>query len=187
MTSFRWRWPFDVSTTVIATLGIAAGTAVYWRDGPDKALAILTSDLGLFVEILPKVLAGCLIGGFISLLLPRETVARRVGGESGILGLVIAASAGVILPGGPYTIYPVAGAFLAAGADVGAAIAFVTSWTLLGYTRALVWELPFFGPDFVFWRIVVSLPLPILAGLLARIAWRSLKAWTDSRNPGGTP
>lgn len=183
MTSFRWRWPFDISTTVIATLGIAAGTAVYWRDGPDKALAILTSDLGLFVEILPKVLAGCLIGGFITLLLPRETVARRVGGESGVLGLVIAAAAGVVLPGGPYTIYPVAGAFLAAGADVGAAIAFVTSWTLLGYTRALVWELPFFGPDFVFWRIVVSLPLPILAGLLARVAWRSLKAWRGDTTP----
>jgi uncharacterized membrane protein YraQ (UPF0718 family) len=187
MTPSRRRWPFDGSTTVIATLGIAAGTAVYWRDGSEKALAILTSDLGLFVDILPKVLAGCLIGGFISLLMPREMVARRVGGESGILGLVIAGAAGIILPGGPYTIYPVAGAFLAAGADVGAAIAFVTSWTLLGYTRALVWEMPFFGPDFVFWRILVSLPLPVLAGLLARVAWRALKARTLSRKSGDTP
>jgi uncharacterized membrane protein YraQ (UPF0718 family) len=187
MTSFRWRWPFDVSTTVIATLGVAAGIAVYWRDGPDKALAILTSDLGLFVDILPKVLAGCLIGGFVTLLLPREAVGRRVGGESGVLGLVIAAAAGIILPGGPYTIYPVAGAFLAAGADVGAAIAFVTSWTLLGYTRALVWELPFFGPDFVFWRIIVSLPLPILAGLLARFVWRAIQARTGSAKSGDTP
>ena len=52
---------------------------------------------------------------------------------------------GVILPGGPITIYPVAGAFLAMGADAGAVVAFITSWTLIGYTRALVWELPFFG------------------------------------------
>ena len=46
------------------------------------------------------------------------------------------------------------------------------SWTLLGYARALVWELPFFGLDFVTWRIIFSLPLPILAGLAARAAWK---------------
>ena len=73
------------------------------------------------------------------------------------------------------TIYPVAGAFLAAGADAGAACAFVISWTLIGYTRAIVWELPFFGLDFVVWRVLFSLPLPILAGLAARAAWRLMK------------
>ena len=39
---------------------------------------------------------------------------------------------------------------------------------LLGYTRALVWELPFFGVDFVLWRMLVALPFPVLAGLMAR-------------------
>lgn len=77
--------------------------------------------------------------------------------------------AGFILPGGPVTMYTVAGAFLLIGADMGATVAFLTSWTLLGYTRALVWELPFFGPDFVIWRMILSLPLPIIAGLLARL------------------
>ena len=75
---------------------------------------------------------------------------------------------GCILPGGPFTIYPVAVALLALGADAGAVVAFVTCWTLLGYARALVWELPFFGPDFVTWRIAAAVPLPILAGLAAR-------------------
>jgi hypothetical protein len=56
------------------------------------------------------------------------------------------------------------------GADAGAVVTFIVSWTLIGYTRALIWELPFFGSDFVIWRIVQALPLPIIAGLLARIA-----------------
>jgi hypothetical protein len=43
---------------------------------------------------------------------------------------------------------------------------------LLGYARAIVWELPFFGLDFVTWRIIFSLPLPILAGLAGRILWK---------------
>ena len=66
-----------------------------------------------------------------------------------------------------------AGAFLAMGADAGAVVAFITSWTLIGYTRALVWELPFFGSDFVIWRIVAAVPLPIIAGILARIVVRA--------------
>ena len=64
----------------------------------------------------------------------------------------------MICPGGPITIFPIAAAFVAIGADTGAAIAFITSWTLLGYARVLVWELPFFGGNFVFWRTIISIP-----------------------------
>ena len=175
MSARRPRRAFDWSTAVIATLAFGSAAFVYWRDGQTRFLAILVDDLSLFGIMLPKVLAGCLIGAFVTLLLPRETIVKWVGAESGISGILVATVAGAILPGGPFTIYPVAGAFLIAGADVGAACAFVISWTLIGYTRAIVWELPFFGLDFVTWRIIFSLPLPILAGLLARYAWRFVK------------
>jgi uncharacterized membrane protein YraQ (UPF0718 family) len=164
--------PFDWSTAVIAGLVLTAAITVYLRDGGARVLAILTDDFGLFFEMMPKVLAGCLIGVFVMLLLPREVVARWVGAESGVTGILVATMAGAILPGGPFTIYPVAGAFLAVGADAGAVVAFVTSWSLLGYARALVWELPFFGVDFVGWRVLAAIPLPVIAGLLARTAVR---------------
>jgi hypothetical protein len=83
---------------------------------------------------------------------------------------------GAVLPGGPLTIYPVAGAFLLLGADVGTAVAFITAWNLLGYNRALIWELPFFGAEFVGWRIMIALPLPIIAGFVARLAARAIAA-----------
>jgi uncharacterized membrane protein YraQ (UPF0718 family) len=167
--SARRRVPFDWSTAAITLVMLAAAVTVLVRDGSEHFLAVLRSDLGLFVGILPKMLAGCLIGGFVILLLPREIVVRWVGAESGLLGILVASSIGVILPGGPFTIYPIAGAFLAIGADAGAAIAFVTSWTLLGVNRAVIWELPFFGVDFVTWRVALSIPLPVLAGLMARL------------------
>jgi uncharacterized membrane protein YraQ (UPF0718 family) len=169
----RRRRAFDWSTAAIAAVALGAAAAVYWRDGREHFLAILESDLTLFGDMLPKVLAGCLIGAFVTLILPREMVARWVGHESGFSGLLIAALFGFILPGGPITIYPVAGAFLLMGADAGAVVTFIVSWTLIGYTRALVWELPFFGSEFVIWRIVEALPLPVIAGLLARIAVRA--------------
>ena len=172
--SRRRRRAFDWSTATIAVFAFAAAAAVYWRDGAEHFLAILSGDLLLFGEMLPKVLAGCLIGAFVTLLLPRELVARWVGHESGFTGLVVAALFGFILPGGPITIYPVAGAFLAMGADAGAVVAFITSWTLCGYTRALVWELPFFGPDFVLWRMAIAPIFPIIVGLLGRFVAKAL-------------
>ena len=165
----RHRRAIDWSIAGIAALAVTAAAIVYWRDGRERFLDILGDDTLLLAEMLPKVAAGCLIAAFVTTLLPRETVARWIGHESGLAGLLIGAAFGVILPGGPFTIYPVAGALIVMGADAGAVVAFITSWTLLGYTRALVWELPFFGPHFVIWRIVEALPLPIVAGLLARV------------------
>jgi uncharacterized membrane protein YraQ (UPF0718 family) len=164
----RPRKAFDWSSATIAVAVTVAAVIVYRRDGQARFLEILVSDFHLFVDILPKVLAACLIAAFVAVLMPREVVLRWVGAESGLLGIVIATLAGVICPGGPITIFPVAAAFVAIGADIGAAIAFITSWTLLGYARTLVWELPFFGPEFVIWRNIICIPLPLVAGLLAR-------------------
>ena len=165
----RPRKPFDWSTAAIAVAVLLAAAIVFERGGSAKLLEILKSDFGLFLEMQPKVLAACLIAALVAILLPREFVARWLGGESGFLGLLIGTFAGVILPGGPITIFPIASAFVAVGADVGVAIAFITSWTLLGYSRALVWELPIFGLDFLLWRSLAAIPLPIIAGLLARL------------------
>ncbi|HEX2655745.1 MAG TPA: permease [Xanthobacteraceae bacterium] len=179
MSTRKRAHPFDWSTIVIAVLVSAAAVTVFIRDGQSRALAILGTDFGLLLDILPKVLAGCFIGAFVTVLLPREAVTRWVGAESGLSGILIATIMGALLPGGPFTIYPVAAAFLSIGADVGAAIAFVISWTLLGYNRALIWELPFFGLDFVTWRIILSIPLPIIAAVTARMVLKIIAAWRD--------
>jgi uncharacterized membrane protein YraQ (UPF0718 family) len=162
------RKAFDWSSAAVGIAVVISAAVVYWRDGQAKFLEILFGDVGLFIDILPKVLAACLIAAFVAVLMPREVVLRWVGAESGVLGIIIATQPGIICQGGPITIFPIAAAFAAIGADTGATIAFITSWTLLGYARMLVWELPFFGGEFVFWRTLIALPMPIIAGLLAR-------------------
>jgi uncharacterized membrane protein YraQ (UPF0718 family) len=117
------------------------------------------------------VLAGCLLGAFVAEILPHEKVSRSLGPNSGLKGLLIGAAFGAILPGGPFTAYPVASALLTVGADFGAIIAMVVSWTLIGYGRAVAWELPIMGTDFALWRIVISLPVPVLAGALGRLVY----------------
>ena len=170
------RKPFDWSTALVTLCVVIAAVVIYFRDGQARFVAVFLNDAGIFLDILPKMAAGCMIGVFSTMLIPREVVARWVGAESGLMGLLIATAAGVIMPGGPVTIYPVAGAFLAVGADVGAALAFVTSWTLLGYARALVWELPFFGPDFVLWRMAVAPLFPLFVGFVGRLVAQAITA-----------
>jgi uncharacterized membrane protein YraQ (UPF0718 family) len=76
--------------------------------------------------------------------------------------------AGAITPGGPFTSFPIVHALWVAGADAGALIAYLTAWALIGLNRLIVWELPLMGAEFTVIRTLACLPLPILAGLIAR-------------------
>jgi uncharacterized membrane protein YraQ (UPF0718 family) len=171
-TTSKARRAFDWPFALVAALSLGSAAFVLSRDGIPVARAILIEDIELFLMILPKVAAGCLIGALVRLLIPREVIVRWVGEGSGLKGLAVATGVGAVFPGGPFTIFPLAGAFMLSGADRGSAAAFVTAWLLLGVNRAIIWELPFFGPDVVALRFLVSLPLPILAGLLVRAADR---------------
>jgi hypothetical protein len=150
----RPRKPIGWSFIMIGVLVAVSAALVYRRDGIDGVTEILSHDLWLF-------------GG----ILPHEKVSRSLGPNSGLKGLLIGTAFGAILPGGPFTAYPVASALLAVGADFGATISMVVSWTLIGYGRAVAWELPIMGTDFTLWRIVISLPLPVLAGAFGRFVY----------------
>jgi len=163
--------PFGWSTFIIAVLVAVSAALVWRRDGFDAVWAILFHDVSLFGEIMPRVLAGCLLGGLIAAVLPHDKVSKSLGPDSGLKGLLIGTAFGAILPGGPFTAYPVASALLAVGADFGATIAMVVSWTMIGYGRAVAWEMPIMGPDFTLWRIVISLPMPVLAGAFGRFVY----------------
>ena len=167
----RKRRPVGWSMIFIGVLVALSVVLVWRRDGSSGVLEILTSDLALFGGILPRVLAGCLLGAFIAEILPHEKVSRSLGPSSGLKGLLIGTAFGAILPGGPFTAYPVAAALLTVGADFGATIAMVVSWTLIGYGRAVAWEIPILGTEFTFWRAVISLPIPVLAGALGRFVY----------------
>jgi len=71
-------------------------------------------------------------------------------------------------------VFPILVGLRGAGAGFPVCIVYVTAWATLGIQRIVVWELPFLGPDFVLLRVLASLPLPIIAGLLAAAAARQV-------------
>ena len=102
------------------------------------------------------------------LLLPAKYIGRWLGKDSGIKGIFIATFIGGITPGGPMVSFPLLISLRSKGADVGSLIAFITSWTTISFTRTIVWEIPLMGIEFTFIRLISSLALPIIAGLLFR-------------------
>ncbi|WP_342360970.1 permease [Terrarubrum flagellatum] len=158
----------DWSFALICLLSGGSALAVLHREGWPKFFDIFTEDFSLFLEIVPKSIAGTLIGALVRLLVPREVIRQWIGENSGFFGLFIAAFAGILFPAGPFTVFPLAAAFLVAGADRGAAVAFITGWLLLGLNRAVIWEMPFFGFHFVALRSVGAVFMPVLAGWIAR-------------------
>ncbi len=170
------RGGIDWSFRIVAVLSIGGAATVFIREGSHVFFEVLFEDTLLFLEIVPKVLAGTLIGALIRLLVSKETIAATLGAGSGLRGLGIATLAGILIPAGPFTVFPLSAALLVAGADAGAAAAFVSAWLLLGLNRAIVWEVPFFGLDFVGLRMLVSAPMPILLGFAARAAFGRLVA-----------
>jgi hypothetical protein len=73
------RKPVSWSTIVIAVLVAISAGLVWRRNGAGGVWEILQHDLGLFGGILPRVLAGCLLGAFIAEILPHEKCRDRWG------------------------------------------------------------------------------------------------------------
>lgn len=159
----------DGSTVFFVLLAIGAGVAVFVLQGTEAFHAALTDGVGLLLLILPIVVAAVLVGAYVQAMVPREVMERWLGGSSGLRGLLLATAAGSLTPGGPFAAFPLVLALYRSGAAVPVCVTYLTSWSVLGINRALVWELPLLGAEFTLTRLLVSLPLPLIAGLLTRL------------------
>lgn len=169
-----------VSFLVFTAIAAAAGALVYFLQGPDSFYDTAGESFGAAFGMMPRILAALVMAGIIWVLLPREALSRFIGRSSGFMGLVYATVAGVLLLGGPSAAFPLLAVLASAGADRGILIAFITSWATLGIQRTIMWDLPLMGPEFTLVRTLASLPLPIIAGLLARQIPITLNLKTDA-------
>lgn len=159
---------FGKSFLGFLAFALVSGAACWAFAGPEVFQSALRNDLPLLLNLTPRILVALLIAALIWVMLPRDHISRLVGSESGLAGLAIASLAGTITPGGPSSAYALLAALAVSGADRGAVVAYITAWGTLGLQRILVWDVPFMGSEFAMLRILVSLILPIVAGIIAR-------------------
>lgn len=154
-----------MATLWMGTLAAALLTLALWR-GRGEHLAGAKMAAATMAQILPLLLCAFLVAGLVQAMLPREWVARWVGGQSGLRGIAIGTLAGGLTPGGPYVSLPIVAGLLKSGAGTGTMVAFLTSWSLWAVAR-LPMEVGLLGWRFTGIRLASTAIFPPLAGLLA--------------------
>jgi len=152
-----------------AAFAVFTGVLCWWVRGAELFLQTFGGDAELLIKLLPRVMVALSIAALIWVMLPRDRISALVGTDSGLRGLFIAMLAGAVTPGGPSSAYALLAVLALSGADRGALVAYITAWATLGLQRILVWDVPFMGTEFAILRGLISLPLPVVAGLIARM------------------
>lgn len=155
-------------TILFLVLALVSGISVYLIKGPEVWIDAVADAGVLILQVIPIIIAAVLISGYAQTLIPRQVIEKWLGSGSGLKGMTLAAIAGALTPGGPFAAFPLVIAILRAGASFYLTVTYLTSWAVLGLNRALIWEIPFFGIEFVGLKLLVSLPLPFIAGFAAK-------------------
>jgi uncharacterized membrane protein YraQ (UPF0718 family) len=162
-----------VSTIIMGVLAVALVAVGYWR-GRGQHVEGLRLAANMTIEVLPLLIFAFLIAGMVQVLIPREIIARWIGGESGIRGILIGTVAGGLAPGGPYVSLPIAAGLLRSGAGIGTMVAFLTGWSLWAFSR-LPMELGILGWKVMLVRLACTFFFPPVAGLIAHGLFGSVK------------
>lgn len=112
-----------------------------------------------------------IIVGYVNVLSPSQLIQAWIGPNSGFRGLLLGEIFGMLLPGGPYVVFPLIAVIYQAGAGLGPAVTLITSWS----TQALLsvgFELPFMGWRFSAIRWGLGLLVPLFAGIAANLIFR---------------
>lgn len=118
--------------------------------------------------LLARIPLAILAAVMLAPLVPAEPVSRWLGDGSGLAGLIAATLLGALMPGGPVVAFPLVIVLEQAGAAPGPLVALITAWSALAIHRVLVFEVPMLGRHLTLVRLVASLPLAPMAGLLAQ-------------------
>lgn len=112
---------------------------------------------------MPVLLLAFIIVGFVNALEPQSLVRTWIGPESGLQGVLIGTLAGMLLPGGPYVVFPLIGTLYYSGAGLGPTLAMITSWATIALLT-VSFELPFMGWRFSLIRLGLGIFVPLAVG-----------------------
>lgn len=146
---------------LLGVVGLAA-----WRGGWPLVSEGLMRGGRESVTLLPLLAVVFLLTGFVQVLLPRDLVANWLSDEAGWRGIGVAWVAGALTPGGGPIGMPLAAALIRSGAGLGVIVTYLTSLSLLSFIR-LPMEVAIYGGRLTGLRLLISLALPPVAGLLA--------------------
>jgi len=154
--------------TDVAVMGGLVIIMVIWAFTRDRGLPLkgFETAFKLIEDVWLPLLLGFCLAGLFDVMVSKDLLVKWMGKESGFQGILLGWLTGLLIPGGPYVVFPVAASLLKEGMGVGPLLTFITAKSLLSPIRMFTWEVPFLGWAFVTARTVPSLLLPPIVGIV---------------------
>lgn len=124
---------------------------ISYKKDKEKTKLALKKAWKSFEGILPQFLGVIIIVGVLLAILNPQIIARILGGESGILGVIIASLTGAITLMPPFVSFPMVAMLLENGAGLMQMAAFINSLMMVGVATAPI-EIQYFGKKLTLWR-----------------------------------
>jgi uncharacterized membrane protein YraQ (UPF0718 family) len=162
-----------LSVLVLGTAVLALAAIGSARDSTYLPRA-LESTGRLLRGVWPELALGFLLAGLIDAAIPAESIRHWLGGDRPARAISVGWAVGLVVPGGPYLLFPLAAKLLGQGASAGAVMALVASKTLVSPIRLVTYEAPLLGWTFSLARLLPTLFVPLLVGWLGHLVFTAL-------------
>jgi len=156
----------DTATIIMVALAVILTVVAYFRGG--MHLAGLKLGAKTIWDNLLLLLASFAVAGLARVLIPKEVISQWLGAQAGFKGILLGCIAGGLVPGSPYSVFPIIASFYEAGASIGTIVGFVTAYSVWSVTR-LPLEVGIIGPKVTLARYLSTLAFPPLAGFIAQL------------------
>ena len=158
---------------------VAAAIVAYVRD-PSLPAAGLRATGRLVSSVWIELALGFLLAGLIDVLISPAALTRWLGAGSGVSaqgdvrGYLAGWAVGLVLPGGPYLLFPLMASLFAKGAAPGPLITLIAAKTFVSPIRMLTYEAPLLGWPLTLSRLIPGMLVPPLVGLMGQFLYRVL-------------
>ena len=157
----------DTSFVILLGLTVIALGVALVRD-PQLVVRGFQSSGRLLGGVWMELALGFVLAGLLDVLVPSPVLSRWLGPENLGRGILVGWAAGLVMPGGPYLVFPVAANLLRSGAAPGPLICLLTAKTLVSPIRMLTYEAPLLGWPLTLARLLPGVLLPPVLGLIGQ-------------------
>ncbi|NLW22893.1 MAG: hypothetical protein GXY88_06525 [Tissierellia bacterium] len=139
----------------------------YFVGGGSIILEGINKSKGIATSSFFMLLASFIIIGQLNVLLTADLIEKWLQVFSGIKAIIVSAIAGGLFPGGPYIYYPFVMSFKDKNLPIYIMISFLFGKHIYDLSR-LPMEVGFVGLETAIIRFLITLPIPIIVGLLVQ-------------------
>jgi uncharacterized membrane protein YraQ (UPF0718 family) len=157
----------DTNVLILLSSTLLLALAVAFKN-PSLLADALQASAKLLGGVWPELLLGFLLAGLLDALIPERQLVQWLGGQNVMYGILAGWAIGLMLPGGPYLIFPVVANLLRQGAAPGPLIALITAKVLLSPIRMLSYEAPLLGWPMTLSRLIPGLLVPPVLGWIGQ-------------------